>query len=216
MERSALTVAGSLVLAVCAMLTGCASSTTPAAGSAIATAGSSAGTGGSSAPLGAGSAALSAGGSSSGTSSPEAGDVLACGNADVTVEVGASGAGLGHVDATIVFINSSDHPCTLFGYPGVAGLDSAGREATRALPTLSGYLGGGYTEATVLLAPGGAASALVEGTTVPTGTATACPVYARLLVTGPDQTTSHSLAVSMPGCSLLQVHPVVTGAAGRE
>lgn len=193
MERSALTVAGSLMLVVCATLAGCASSS----------------------PRGTGSAALSVGGSSSGTSSPAPGDVPACGNADVTVEVGASAAGLGHVGSVIVFINSSGQPCTLFGYPGVAGLDSAGREATRALPTLSGYLGGSYTEATVLLAPGGDASALVEGTAVPTGTATACPVYPRLAVTGPDQTTAHSLAASMPGCSPLQVHPVVAGATGR-
>ncbi len=193
MSRSALTVVGSLMLVVCATLTGCAPSS----------------------PRGTGSAALSVGGSSPGTSAPASGDVPACGNTDVTVEVGASAAGLGHVGSVIVFINSSDQPCTLLGYPGVTGLDSAGREVTRALPTLSGYLGGSYTEATVLLAPGGDASALVEGTDVPTGTATACPDYPGLLVTGPGQTTPHSVSARMPGCSLLQVHPVVAGATGR-
>jgi Protein of unknown function (DUF4232) len=215
MAGSALTVAGGLLLTACATLTGCGSSTTPAADSTTATAGTSVGTTSPPSPPTVGSAATAAGGSPLGTSSPAAGAVPACANADLTVSVGASGAGLGHVGSTIVFTNGSDHQCTLYGYPGVAGMDSTGREVTHALQTLSGYMGGSSTKATVLLAPGGRASALVEGTDVPTGTATTCPVYPRLLVTAPNQTGSHVLAASMPGCSLLQVHPVVAGATGR-
>jgi len=40
-------------------------------------------------------------------------------------------------------------------------------------------------------------------------------VYPRLLVIAPNQTRSHVFASSMPGCSRLQVHPVVAGATGR-
>jgi Protein of unknown function (DUF4232) len=156
-----------------------------------------------------------AGGSLSRTSSPAAGAVPACANADLTVWVGGRGVGLGHVGLIIVFTNVSHHQCTVYGYPGVAGMDRTGRQVTQALRTLSGYLGGGYTKAAVRLTPGGRASALVEGTDNPAGTATTCPVFPRLLVTAPNQTRSHVLAASMPGCSLLQVHPVVAGAAGR-
>ena len=127
----------------------------------------------------------------------------------------ASGAGLGHIGSIIIFTNGSDHGCTLYGYPGVTGLDSNGRQVTHALRTLSGYLGGSYVVSTVHLAPGGRASALVEGTAVPTGTATTCPVYPHLLVTAPNQTRSFRLAAGMPGCSLLQIHPVVSGTTGR-
>ena len=216
MASSAVSVIGGLLLTACVTLTACdASLTAPAAGSTTATAGTSLGASSPTSPSTAGDATTAAGGSPSGTSSPAAGAVPACANADLTVSVGASGAGLGHVGSTIVFTNVSDHQCTLYGYPGVAGMDSTGREVTHALQTLSGYMGGSSTKATVLLAPGGRASALVEGTDVPTGTATTCPVYPRLLVTAPNQTGSHVLAASMPGCSLLQVHPVVAGATGR-
>ena len=204
MASSAVPVIGGLLLTACVTLTACdASLTAPAAGSTTATAGTS---------LGASSPASP---STAGDATTAAGDLLACANADLTVSVGPSGAGMGHVGLTIVFTNSSDHQCTLTGYPGVAGMDSTSRKVTQALQTLGGYMGGSSTKATVPLAPGGRASALVEGTDVPTGTATTCPVYPRLLVTAPNQTGSHVLAARMPGCSLLQIHPVVAGATGR-
>ncbi|NMM23537.1 MAG: DUF4232 domain-containing protein [Phycicoccus sp.] len=127
----------------------------------------------------------------------------------------SSGVAMGHVGSTIAFTNGSDRPCTLTGYPSVAGVDTTGRQVTQALQTLSGYLGGNYTIAAVRMAPGGRASALVEGTDIPTGSATTCPVYPRLVVTAPEQTNSQVLAATMPGCSPLQVHPVVAGATGR-
>jgi hypothetical protein len=150
-----------------------------------------------------------------GTSPSAAGAVRACSNAETAVSARSGGVAMGHVGSIIVFTNVSDHQCTLHGYPGVAGTDSTGRPLTQARRTLRGYLGGSPTEATVHIAPGGRASALVEGTDVPSGTATRCPVYPHLLVTAPDQTRSHELAGGMTGCSPLQVHPVVAGVTGR-
>jgi Protein of unknown function (DUF4232) len=214
MASSALTCVGGLLLTACVTLTGCGSSTTPAAGSTTATAPTSDGAAGPTSPPTTGPA-TAAGESPSRTSQPRSGAVPACANADLTVGVRPSGAGLGHVGSIIVFTNGSDHPCSLSGYPGVAGMDSAGRQVTQALRSPSGYLGGSYTVSVVVLAPGGRASALVEGTDVPTGSATSCPIYPRLLVTAPSQTRSHLLSAATPGCSPLQVHPVVTAAAGR-
>ena len=209
MARSTASVIGAILLITCVTLTACGSSpTAPAAGSPPATTGT---------PTGASSpASLSTEGASpSRTSSPAADAVPACADADLTVSVSPSGVGLGHVGSTIVFTNASDHQCALTGYPRVAGVDSSGREVTQALPTLTGYLGGSYTKATVQLARAGSASALVEGTSNPAGAATTCPVYPRLLVVAPTQTRSHVFASSMPGCSRLEVHPVVAGATGR-
>lgn len=202
-------VIGGILLTACVTLTACGSPPkAPAAGSPPATAG---------APTSASSPAPPSthSASPSRTSSPAAGAVPACADADLTVSASPSGVGLGHVGLTIVFTNTSDHQCALTGYPRVAGVDSSGREVTQALPTLTGYLGGSYTKATVQLARRGSASALVEGTSNPSGAATTCPVYPRLLVVAPTQTRSHVFALSMPGCSRLQVHPVVVGATGR-
>jgi Protein of unknown function (DUF4232) len=214
MAGSALACVGGMLLTACVTLTGCGSSTTPAAGSTTATTPASVGAASPTSPQTTGSA-TAAGESPSRTSPPRSGAVPACSNADLTIGVSPGGAGLGHVGSIIVFTNGSDHPCSLYGYPGVAGMDSAGRQMTQALRSPSGYLGGSYTLSVVILAPGGRASALVEGTDVPTGSATSCPTYPRLLVIAPGQTRSHVLAASTPGCSPLQVHPVVGGAAGR-
>ncbi len=127
----------------------------------------------------------------------------------------------------ILFTNQSQSTCTLSGYPGVAGLDAQGNQVVQAERTLSGYLGGiqpGATTApTVTLAPRQMASATVEGTDNPIGSATSCPYYPFLLVTPPNLTESVRVTVSglgtnppgLPGCSLIEVHPVVPGNSGR-
>ena len=213
MASSAVTVSGGLLLAVSLTLTACGNS--PAAPAAGGTATASVGATSPPSSTTSGPPTTAGAESPSPTSTPEAGAAPACANTDLSVAVSASGAGLGHIGTIIIFTNGSDHWCTLYGYPGVTGLDSNGRQVTHAVRTLNGYLGGLYVVSTVHLAPGGRASALVEGTAVPTGTATTCPVYPRLLVTAPNQTRSYRLAARMPGCSLLQIHPVVSGTTGR-
>ena len=216
MATAAKTVSGGLLLAISLTLTACSSSpTVPPAGSTTTPAGASVGATSPPSPTTTGPPTTAAGESPSPTSPPEAGAVRACANADLSVAVSAGGVGLGHIGSIIVFTNGSDHRCALYGYPGVTGLDSNDRQVTHAQRTLNGYLGGFYIVSTVHLAPGGRASALIEGMAVPTGTATTCPVYPRLLVTAPNQTRSYRLAAAMPGCSPLQIHPVVSGTTGR-
>ncbi len=141
-----------------------------------------------------------------------------CTFADLTISVGQSGAGLGHEGGVILFENTGTSACTLSGYPGVAALNSSGTQVQQARRTPSGYLGGMQTGSTtppvVTLQVGGTASAFVEGTDVPVGTATSCPTYAGLLVTPPTATQSTRLTLSLPGCSPIQVHPVVSGTTG--
>jgi hypothetical protein len=224
MASSAVSVIGGLLLTTGVTLTACgASEASPTANIPAATIGTPIGASRQVSPSAAGDITttvargpLRTSSSAPRASSSSVGKLPACANADLTVWVGARGAGLGHVGLTIVFTNGSHHQCTLYGYPGVAGLDRTGRQVTQALRTLSGYLGGGYTRATVRLTPGGKASALVEGTDNPAGTAATCPVFPRLLVTAPNQTRSHVLAASIQGCSPMEVHPVVAGATGRS
>ncbi len=145
----------------------------------------------------------------------------------MTISDSGGGAGLGHEDQVILFTNSSQSSCTLSGYPGIAGLDAQGAQAVQAVRTPGGYLGGlqpgTTTSPNVLLAPGQVASATVEGTDNPVGVASSCPYYPYLLVTPPNLTVSVRVNVvglgteltGLPGCSQIEVHPVVPGDSGR-
>jgi hypothetical protein len=122
----------------------------------------------------------------------------------------------GHIGVILRFENTGTRTCKLTGYPGVAALNAAGKQAVQAKRTLNGFVGGvpdGQSPPVVTLATGQSASAFVEGTDVPTGNA-ACETYPRLLVTPPNTFQSVTVNQSMPGCSPIEVHPVVPGTQG--
>lgn len=147
--------------------------------------------------------------------------VSACTYSELAVSGGRTGAGTGHAGGPVVFTNTGPTACSLFGYPGVAGLDAAGTQVVQATRTLSGYLGGLQTGTTppptVDLAPGGTASAYVETIDHPIGTPpyAPCPQYTELLVTPPTATQSVRVGMTLPACNGLDVHPVVAGTTGR-
>ena len=160
---------------------------------------------------------------------PGSNDVAAarCQNGQLAVTVLGNGAAAGSVGQVIGFINVSKVACTLTGYPGVAGLDAQGRQVTQAQRQLMGMVGGLANGATtppaVTLAPRQSASAMVEGSDNPVGTATSCTYYPSLLVTPPNLTQSTKVTIALsgstiagfPGCSSLGVDPVVPGRTGR-
>jgi hypothetical protein len=125
----------------------------------------------------------------------------------------------------IGFVNVSKTTCTLTGYPEVVALDVLGKRVGHARQELSGMLGGlqngAKTPPTVTLRPGQPASATVEGSDNPVGTARSCPWYPFLLVNPPDET--HSVKVGVPGiwghgfpdCTAIRVDPVVPGRTGQ-
>jgi hypothetical protein len=132
---------------------------------------------------------------------------------DVTITEGSAGST--HRSKIILFRNTGSARCVLQGYPGVAALDSTGKQIEQAKRTPAGYLGGVASGKTPLvnLAPGGTASATVEAlATGPNGES--CTGYAGLLVTPPDETHSVRLDWGSDGCSSLQIHPVVPGTSG--
>jgi hypothetical protein len=131
--------------------------------------------------------------------------------------VGATGnSGAGHIGVVLRFKNTGAQTCTLVGYPGVAGLDARGTQVIQATRTLNGYLGGipaGRLPPVVTLTTGHSASAIVEGSDVTQGNA-ACETYPKLLVTPPNTTQSVTIDMSMSGCAVVKVHPVVAGTGG--
>ena len=148
-----------------------------------------------------------------------------CTNGQITVSDNGGGAGLGHEDQLLVFTNDSRSECTLTGYPGVAGLDALGAQAVQARRTLNGYLGGllaGVTSFPVVsLASGQTASAIAEGTDNPLGPEP-CAHYPSLLITPPGLIEQVLVDVTdlgaqgFPGCSGIEVHPVVPGSSGSS
>jgi hypothetical protein len=143
-----------------------------------------------------------------------------CTGDQLATRLGRSGAGLGHVAQVVVFTNVSTSSCTLYGYPGIAGIDAAGRQVVQATRTPSGYLGGLWSTPsgplpTVALAPGQIASALVEGVDNQVGSMP-CVQLRSLLVTAPNTTRSVELPGAPPDCDGLEVHPVVPGASGTQ
>jgi hypothetical protein len=148
-----------------------------------------------------------------------------CNNEQVAVSDTGGGGAAGHENQVLVFTNDSRSICTLTGYPGVAGLNSAGQQAVQAHRSLGGYMGGlapGVTALPVVsLGPGQTASAVVEGTDNPLGSQP-CPHYPALLITPPNLTEQVQVQVSdlgtqgFPGCSSIEVHPVVPGSGGSS
>ena len=129
----------------------------------------------------------------------------------------ADNSGMGHIGIVLLFRNSSVTTCHLEGYPGAAALDAQGHQVVQAVRTLNGSfraLPPGEGPPTVALAPGHSASAFLEGTDVPVNGATSCPSYPSILVTPPNTTVSVHIAKGMPGCTPIQIHPVVPGTTG--
>jgi hypothetical protein len=135
----------------------------------------------------------------------------------LAVTAGQGQAATGHSSDVLVFKNVSTTSCKLSGYPGVAGLDSAGQQVVQAVRTLNGFLGGvpaGSNPPEVNLAPSQSASSVAEGTGMPIGTESTCPGYLSLLVTPPNTRQSVTIDKTLPGCSPIEIHPVVPGTSG--
>ena len=109
--------------------------------------------------------------------------------------------------AWLIFENSSKAPCGLYGYPGVAVLDSSGNQIEQVARS---PITQGSTLAEVVIPQGGAASAVLNGDpNYPNGS---CPSYQDILVTPPNTTASRSVSVSgLTICADAQIDPVGVG-----
>jgi hypothetical protein len=151
-----------------------------------------------------------------------------CGVAQLRIQAGEGGGAAGNVGQTVVFANVGQTTCTMGGYPGVAALNAQGSQVAQAVRHPTGMIGGLPNASSpiplVTLAPGQTASAEIEGSDLPPGTATTCVGYPAFLVTPPGETHSVRVAVptvnnsygGFPGCYPISVNPVVPGDTGRS
>jgi hypothetical protein len=110
--------------------------------------------------------------------------------------------GMSHVNNVVTFTNQGSASCEMGGYPGVAALNSTGKQVMQAVRAS----GAGKL---ITLAPGAVASALVSGDTASCDKPT---TLAGLLVTAPNQRTSTQLSRTIGIClPSLKVGTVVLG-----
>lgn len=119
----------------------------------------------------------------------------------------------GHLTIVLIFNNVGHTPCRMRGYPGLDVVTPSGHLVAHARRTLNGMAGGATSIATITLAAGGSASALVEASDVPQGGISNCGNYP-LQVTPPEQYVAVPAGLAtMPQCAL-EIHPVVAGTHG--
>lgn len=143
-----------------------------------------------------------------------------CSPAHTAVSIGRAGAATGHVGLTLLFRDTGRTRCTLTGYPGAALVAASRRHRQLNIArTPQGFMGGLSPRAranpVVVLAPGHVASAILEGEDFNPRTSAACPSYATLLVTPPNQTVTVRINRSLAICDA-EIHPVVAGTSGRQ
>jgi D-serine deaminase-like pyridoxal phosphate-dependent protein len=147
--------------------------------------------------------------------SSSASGVPSCGDASLTVTATAEQGATGHANFVLRFKNHTTHSCSLYGYPGLDALNASGHVLAHARRTLSGFTGGSrHGLQTVIVRPGGYASADVEWMNFNAATGGSCR-FSRSVAATPANTghTAH-LARSVSVCSL-QVHPTVAGRTGN-
>jgi hypothetical protein len=137
----------------------------------------------------------------------------------VRITVGQFGVGQGHFGGPLLFSNMGPDTCRLQGYPLVAASSARGHGRVDVARTPRGYLGGLLPGTSrlpvVILAPGGIASAILEGSSVAVARGPRCPPAGVLHVGIPGGQPATALAIETTACSRLQVHPVVLGRSGH-
>lgn len=149
--------------------------------------------------------------------SPHVGGPPPCPTSNLQVRLGTSSGAAGSSYLPIVFTNTGNAACTLYGYPGVslaagnppAQIGTAAARNANEAPKL------------VTLAPGGTANATLQVTVAgnyPAGTCSPAPA-STLVVYPPNQTASASVPFSTTGCAaqgvnILHVSVVQAGSGG--
>ena len=203
-------ITGAVISCVAALAAGCGTSAGPAAGPA----GTVTATPTATTPPAVSTSAPASSAAASSSAPPAS--AAACPTRSLGAKIVPKGAAAGSAYAALDFTNISTVTCTLYGYPGVslAGGDPVSRIGLAA--TQNPVAG----RALVTLAPGGAASALLQIVDAANYPRSRCdPVTATYLeVYPPNQTTPSYLRYTARACAkavtILTVSVVVAGAGG--
>jgi hypothetical protein len=152
--------------------------------------------------------------------------VAACKSDQIAVVAITAGVGAGSTYQELGFLNVSTSQCTLKGWPSVTLLNGAGVQPGQSVPTPTAP--GTSPPAAVTLAPGSAATAIVQGSDGFVQYQSSCGTYTWFVVTPPGITQatppgsslSTKVAVGLPisttgfrVCGPTGVYPVVPAGA---
>lgn len=161
--------------------------------------------------------AIASGTSPSAGASPAAG-AAACAEGQLEVASVGQGGGLGTVSAWLMFTNAGARPCSLRGWPSLAGVLPDGR-VTAARRSDVPVANPGAVLPPVELAPGDSAYAEFEGSDNPGGGAASCASYRSLRVVPPGgarpvllSAWNAWLGADLPACAGIEVTEVVSAA----
>jgi hypothetical protein len=144
-----------------------------------------------------------------GSSSTTSAGTQTCTTGQLEARLGPSDAGAGQVYAPLVLRNTGTAACQVKGFPGVSLLDASGSQIGQPA-TREGAEGG-----TVVLLPGGAASATLHTTNE--GIGGPCdPASSQIKVFPPDQTESITFSASYTACGGFSVSTLVEGDTGTS
>ncbi len=119
-----------------------------------------------------------------------------CGNGQIAVSIQTSYVGTGSAAEVLGFLNVGRSACTLYGYPGVAGLNSRSQQIAQAGRSTDF----GSSPASVNVDPGHLAEALVQGSD---GAVRTCGYFTRsFLVTPPNLTRSVRVTATSTSAAL--------------
>jgi Protein of unknown function (DUF4232) len=139
--------------------------------------------------------------------------IAKCTAADVTVSAKGGDAGAGHRSSVFVLTNTTQAPCSVDGYPGMAFLDASGAVVRGTVERGDSYLFSDPGPSLVVLQPGDAASYSLGWSEANGAT---CATSTKVQVTPPDDTNHATLLSQVVVCPgrPVTVSAVVAGDAG--
>lgn len=147
--------------------------------------------------------------------SPSPTTTAPCRTSQLKIELGPGGVAAGTWATLLEFTNAANVPCTMTGWPAVAGITSSGTAspATNRSDAMDGLNTTGTPHVT--LTPGGKAGIDISGTDNAAGGGSCPPPYGKLRVSVPGDSTSvtipattSALSSGLPSCAPLAASPV--------
>ena len=130
-----------------------------------------------------------------------------CTTAQLKASLGQADAGAGQVRTPLILTNTGSAACELRGFPGVSLLDASGKQMGQAAGRE------GTEGATVVLKPGGTASATLHTNSGVAGSCTGPSTALRIYP--PDNTQAIELPTQFTICGTFMVTTLVAGTAGN-
>lgn len=134
-----------------------------------------------------------------------------CHTNELSLRLITSDAGAGHLFSYFGLTNTTQKPCSLYGFVGGQMRDASGKPLPTKVVRNGGMLSNQPKPSTIVLAPGAAAPFITETSDVPTGNETTCEQPAKLEVTPPNETTQITIPVTFVACNhgTINVSPVL-------